>query len=76
MPEASEREGQKPESEARGCDADDPHSAIFGRERADGDAREEDRQDEEERAERAALRDGHAATLPARGATTIRQRNL
>jgi hypothetical protein len=72
VPEASERESQKPESEARGGDADDPHSAIFGRERADGDAREEDRQDEEERAKRAALRDGHAATLPAEGATTIR----
>jgi hypothetical protein len=76
MPEASEREGQKPESEARGCDADNPHSAIFGRERADGDAREEDRQDEEERAERAALRDGHAATLPPGGTTTILRRNL
>jgi len=72
VPEASEREREEPESEARGCDTDDPHGAIFGRERADGDAGEEDRQDEEERAKRAALRDGHAATLPAEGATTIR----
>ena len=50
MPEASEREAGEPQCEARGRDADNPHGAIFGRERADGDAREEDRQDEEERA--------------------------
>jgi hypothetical protein len=76
MPEASERQAGEPQREACGRDADDPHSAIFRGEGGDGDAREEDRQDEEERAERAALRDGHAATLPARGTTTIRQRNL
>jgi hypothetical protein len=76
MPEASEREAGEPQGEARGRDADDPHRAIFRGKGADGDAREEDRQDEEERAERAALRDGHAATLPAGGTTTILRRNL
>ena len=55
MPEASEREAGEPQREACGRDADDPHRAIFRGEGGDGDAREEDRQDEEERAQRAAL---------------------
>jgi hypothetical protein len=58
-PETAEGEAGEPESKAGRGRTDHPDLALFRRERSDRDAREEDRQHEEECAEGTTLRGGH-----------------
>ena len=76
MAKRPEREAEEPESDCsrRGPDAPDDDVEVR-RERGEGNPGEDRGEEEEERAERPTLRDGHAATLAAAGTAEDRQYN-
>jgi hypothetical protein len=76
MAERAEREAQEPESDCPGRGTDTPDDDVeVGREGGEGNSGEDRCEEEEERAERPTLRDGHSATLAAGGAAEARQYN-
>jgi hypothetical protein len=76
MAKRPEREAEEPESDCSGRGTDAPDDDVeVGREGGEGDPGEDRGEEEEERAERPTLRDGHAATLAAPGAAEDRQYN-
>jgi hypothetical protein len=76
MAKRPERKAEEPESDRSGRGPDAPDDDVeVRRECGEGNPGEDRCEEEEERAERPTLRDGHAATLAAAGTAEDRQYN-